>query len=59
LARAGLFASTKALKLFLRYAELTKDFEEQGRPDLAAAMKRDRDSAAIRMVPALVTARLS
>jgi hypothetical protein len=45
-------------KFFRRNAELPEDLEEQGRPDLAAAVERNRNRPAIWMVPSLVTSGL-
>jgi hypothetical protein len=46
-------------EFFYRDVELPKDLEEQGRPDFAAAVERNRNRPAVRVVPSLVTSGLS
>lgn len=56
---ARLGSLLKFLELFERYAELTEDFEEERRANLASTVQWDRYGAAIKMIPSFVTARLS
>jgi hypothetical protein len=47
------------LKLFQRNTELAKNLEKERRADFPAAMKRNRNSATVWVVPPFVTAGLT
>ena len=49
----------KILKFLQGTTKLTENFEEERRPDLLAAVKRDGHGSSISMVPAFVAAGLS
>jgi hypothetical protein len=51
--------SAESLELFQRNSELADDFEKEGWPDFVASVKRNRDRATIRMIPALMAAGLA
>ncbi len=51
--------SLQSAELFQSHAQLSKNFEQQRRPNLTAAMKRNRHGTSIRVIPAFVTPCLS
>jgi hypothetical protein len=50
--------SSLSLKLFPGDAQLPKDFEKEGWPDLSSTVEGNGDGAPVGMIPAFVTAGL-